>query len=136
MSTLVSRKKRFVFIHLPKTAGTSVTSILEPYAFPPVLSSKTVRNGVHILGHWLHADFTKYTGKWILPLHANASLLEKRFPETDFNSYYRFKIVRSPWALLVSLYEFDKRLRRKFINPRRYYQQATISFGQYIRTKF
>lgn len=135
MSTLVSHKKRFVFIHLAKCAGTSVTSILEPYAFPQILSSKAIRNGVHILGHWLNIDLMNYTGKYILPLHANASTLVRRFPETDFDSYFRFTVVRSPWACLVSRYEFDKRPRKKFTNPRKYYQQDELSFADYVRTR-
>lgn len=28
---LVSHSHRFVFVHIPKTAGTSITQILEPY---------------------------------------------------------------------------------------------------------
>lgn len=135
MSTLVSHKKRFVFIHLAKCAGTSVTSVLEPYAYPPLLSSKAIRNGVHILGHWLNIDLMNYTGQYILPLHANASTLARRFPGIDFASYFRFTVVRSPWARLVSSYEFNKRPRKKFSNPRSFYQQDDMSFADYVRTR-
>ena len=134
MSTLVSHSKGFVFIHLAKCAGTSVTTIFEPYGWPWLLSSKLVRNGVHILGQYTGLDLTKYTGKYVLPLHADADLLVTRFPETDFNTYFRFTVVRSPWALMVSQYEFSRRPRLKYSNPKKYYQQQKTSFSDFVRS--
>lgn len=135
MSTLVSHSKRFVFIHLPKCAGTSVTSLLEGYAYPWLLSSKAVRNTVHILGHWANIDPMNYTGKYIIPLHADADALVQRFPGTDFSSYFRFAVVRSPWSLLVSLYEFNQRSRMRLSHPRRHRQPQASSFSQFIKTR-
>lgn len=135
MATLVSHSKRFVFIHLPKCAGTSVSALLEGYAYPWLLSSKLARNAVHILGHWANIDLMDYTGKYILPLHADADLLVKRFPATDFAYYFRFAIVRSPWSLLVSLYEFNQRPRMRLSHPRRYCQRQDYSFHQFIKSR-
>lgn len=133
MTTLVSIKKRFVFIHLPKCAGTSVTTLLEPYSYPWLLSSKVVRNSLTVLCRWSKVDLFGFTGRYILPMHADAAALVRRFPDIDFSSYYRFTIVRSPWSRLVSNYEFHRRPSRRYADPERFSQFHDISFNQFVR---
>lgn len=134
MSTLVSTEKKFVFIHLPKCAGTSVASLLEPYSYPWLLSAKPIRHSGTIVSHWTSFDPFRYTGKYILPLHANAAELIKRFPAVDFSSYFRFTIVRSPWSLLVSVYEFNRVPRRRLSHPKHYRSFKNSSFKEFLRT--
>lgn len=131
MATIVSFRKKFVFIHITKAAGTSVTNLLKQYSDPPILSSKLVRNGVHIIGHHLGVDLMQYTGRFILPLHSTATMLLSRYPNLNFHDFYRFAIVRNPWDRLVSLYSFSRLPRKRYTHPLQYEQGCQLSFSEF-----
>lgn len=132
MSTIISKRENFIFLHIAKAAGTSVTSVLEPYADRPILNSKLVRNTVHIAGHWLGVNLMQYTGQYILPLHASASVLEKRCPDLVFDSFFKFAFVRNPWDRMVSLYFFSKMKRKRYTHPKKYNESIDLGFADFI----
>ncbi|GAB4214754.1 MAG: hypothetical protein OHK0012_13410 [Synechococcales cyanobacterium] len=132
MSTIVSYRKKFIFIHITKTAGTSVTSVLEPYGDPPILSSKWVRNSIHILEKWLPIRIIPFTGRAILPIHADAKEITTRYQNVDLHSFYRFSFVRNPWDRVVSLYTFRRTSRKKFTNAKKYEKAMSQSFSEFV----
>lgn len=73
---MISHKYKFIFIHIPKTGGTSVEKIFDRKA--------SVRN-------------TRYK-------HSTLQDLEK-LRKVD-NSYFKFSFVRNPWDMTVSMYYF------------------------------
>jgi len=73
---LISHKKKFIFIHIQKTAGSSMVSLLKD----------------HI------PDFTRYMGT-----HDHA-LWAKDKMDFSWNDYYKVAFVRNPWDRLVSWY--------------------------------
>jgi tetratricopeptide (TPR) repeat protein len=85
---LVSLSNEFLFIHIPKTAGTSVTSALKEY------------DDLKLAGH-----------------HKHRSLQEARciLGANKFNTLFSFAIVRNPWDWMVSLYLYY--LRKGVDNP-------------------
>jgi hypothetical protein len=132
MATIISHRKKFIFIHITKTAGTSVTSVLEPYADPPILSGKFIRNSLHILSKYTGVNFYRYTGNYILPLHVNGNELKKRFPDLDFHQFYCFSFVRNPWDRLVSTYTFLRLPRKNITSPKVYKKMSKLSFPKYV----
>lgn len=100
---LVSSKHKFIFVHIYKNAGTSVTHALRPFA----LSEK----------QWLIYRFCK---KLDLPLpfsdphpfhgHITAQDIVDAMGVERFNSYFSFAIVRNPWDWQVSLYKYILKL--------------------------
>jgi len=76
---LISHSHRFVFIHVPKVAGTSIQKALEPYA--------------------------EKGEKYGLPDHAKLSDLEAYLPHV-FKDYFKFAFVRNPWDYEVSMFKY------------------------------
>ena len=102
---LISHKHKFVFIHFPKTAGTSITSALEPYCDKPedILFNRMLSTvGINV--NWFIGPSSWRRGR----KHSSASQVKIMLPENTFNEYFKFAYVRNPWALLVSYYHFIK----------------------------
>jgi len=85
----ISHRHRFVFFASPKTGSRSVRKLLDPYA------------EIHGLrGHEVTEDFPFYNH--MRPLEVRDAFRERGW---DFETYFKFVMVRSPWSRLVSLYE-------------------------------
>lgn len=102
---LISHKYKFVFVHVPNTAGTSITSALQPYCDKPkdVLFNRMLSTvGINV--NWFIGSVTWRRGR----KHTTASQVKIMLPEYYFDEYFKFAYVRNPWALLVSYYHFIK----------------------------
>lgn len=93
---ILSDKKRFIFIHVPKTGGTSITQALKPYATVGVHKQYAVN------GTTLPKEVMK---------HARASVVKRYVASNKWDSYFKFGFVRNPWDLLVSMYHWQKTYR-------------------------
>ena len=79
----INHKHKFIFIHVPKNAGTSI------------------RNSFNINGYDKKVVSRRYP-------HSTCSEIKKYCGEEVWNSYYRFAFVRNPFDRLVSFYHFHK----------------------------
>ena len=76
--------KRFVFIHIPRTAGTAIIEALAqrcPDAVVDVFELK----------------------------HANAMAIRERIGRDEWDHCYRFSVIRSPWDIIASDYRHTVR---------------------------
>lgn len=93
---MISHKHKFIFIHIPKTGGTSIERALEPTISleDPDCHAGHVEGNTLIEGkHWRTIDY------------------QSKFPEL-FDSYFKFMFIRNPWDRMVSRYEW-----RRFLAP-------------------
>lgn len=81
---LLSLRHEFIFIHIYKAAGTSVTHALRPFAREPLLKWRKVPR---------------------LPDHATAAELRDALGDV-FDRCFKFTFVRNPWDWQVSLYHY------------------------------
>jgi len=123
-SMLLSHDHHFLFIHIPKTAGTSIRVSLSPYAAHPekfwenrLLSSLGIN--VNHVGPWKRKRFRP---------HCTAQDVQRNLPADVFDSLFKFVFVRNPWDLLVSLYNFIPS------RPKHRYSRhvATMSFSEFV----
>lgn len=113
---MVSHKHKCIFIHIPKTGGSSVEMKLglfeklewgvqdhrtirafQPVTLPIVLKFMFVR----LMG--MRRSPKGYVGKYILKDYLRLGK-NSRLTQKAYNNYFKFTIVRNPWARVFSWY--------------------------------
>ena len=121
---LVSYEKKFLFVHVPKTAGTSICRALSPFAESPETLPENrllAALGIHVnhIGPWHRKRFRG---------HSTLKIIKRNLPQQVYDDLFRFAFVRNPWDLLVSLYHFISS------RPKHRYAKlvADMSFAEFI----
>jgi hypothetical protein len=122
---ILSTAHSFIFVHVPKTAGTAMTAALDPYA---VTGTRTPLRRVL---RWLplrEAPDRAYFRK-----HETAAAMRAKLGPAVYDGFFRFTVVRNPFDHAVSHYEYLKEFR----NPKKAAEFAAMSFADYLhwRTK-
>jgi hypothetical protein len=95
---LVSKQHNFIFIHIYKNAGTSITAALRPFAL----------NNLQWMTLFILRKLNISTtfDPHPFPSHITASEIIDEVGREKFDSFFSFAIVRNPWDWQVSLYKF------------------------------
>jgi hypothetical protein len=90
---MISHSKNFIFVHVPKTGGQTLTVALLPYAADPKIRNPTPR---------LPAGLSH---------HATLQHYKREFGTAFVRDAFKFAVVRNPWDRAISFYFFNpKRL--------------------------
>ena len=92
---MISTSHRLLFIHVPKTGGNSVASLLDPISDDDLTTRRTRQDGVDRFG--LQNEFG-------LRKHATVAEWQEALGSEVFPQYRSFSVVRNTWDRLISLF--------------------------------
>lgn len=92
---MISHKYKCIFIHIPKTGGSSIQQALidSDSSFEPFTEKYILKNNLPP-----HSNGYNGINKWDIK-HTPA-----RFIKNEYDNYFKFCFVRNPWDLVVSTY--------------------------------
>ena len=149
---IISHRHRFIFLHLPKNAGTSVAAALVEYAAPEwqVRLNRTLKKaGISFLEPMPFKP-TYTTREWVSKAlnmalrktcnqfklapyaywdHISVHDLIEKMGEDGYRAYFSFAIIRNPWARYLSHYNY---LLQNHRHPRHKKIRALGSFDAYL----
>jgi hypothetical protein len=95
---IISHSRKFIFIHIHKTGGTSLERALDPH-----LTWNDLILGGSRFGEQIQAPYAK---KYGLNKHSGVSDIESICGRDILDDYYVFSLVRHPLVRLCSMYNF------------------------------
>ena len=126
---LVNWKKSYIFIHVPKTGGTSITQMLKRDCDRAVLPLRMVGYMFDNSGHTM-PEFTFPLFGY--PYHVRARDLRRLWGDEKYDNLFSFAFVRNPWDLVVSEYFY---IQQKWDHPLKRTVRKLGSFDDYVRWK-
>lgn len=125
---LVSFSHKFIFVRLPKTAGTSLKSVLAPYCpyfLPPGATPEQLQKADDL------KTFCKFKFKDLM-WHSHAWEIRDALPPGVYEDFFKFGVVRNPWDWLLSTYSFIAQLKSHPLHE----TVQPMSFEQYLHWRF
>src|SRR5262249_26917677 len=95
-SGMISLQKRFLFVHIPKTAGNSIQSVLRDYSEDQLVALRNEQDGIERFG--------LRNPKYKVRKHSTLSEYHDALGNEQFRNLYKFTCVRNPWDRMVSYY--------------------------------
>jgi hypothetical protein len=107
----ISQEHKLIFFHIPKTAGTSILSILNRSSMDNNLRIKNIigQNLLKIVKEEQREVDKIYQSKTWPPMHINQTKIRKALELSDISTrnFFEFVIVRNPYDRILSLYNFS-----------------------------
>ena len=140
---IISNSLKYIYVHIHKTAGTSVSTALAP----------TVRWNDIICGSTAYGEKIDalYSAQYGINKHSRADEIKNVVGQTVWGEYFTFAFVRNPYYRTISNYTYFEMLVRKqgirrfwrrFDKKRQIWNWATIkaylatkNFSEFIRHK-
>ena len=93
---MISFQKRFLFVHIPKTAGNSIQSVLRDYSEDQIVALRSEQDGIERFG--------LRNPNYKIRKHSTLAEYRAALGDEQFRSLYKFACVRNPWDRMVSYY--------------------------------
>ncbi|MGR3712685.1 MAG: sulfotransferase family 2 domain-containing protein [Shimia sp.] len=120
---LLSLSHKFLFVHVPKTAGSAIHDTLQPYA---VTQERTL---LRSLSRKLPTK--ENPSKAHFRIHDTAAHIRQKLGADVYDSFLSFAVVRNPFDHAVSHFEYMKQYR----SPKIAQQFADLDFLSYLKLR-
>jgi hypothetical protein len=123
---MISFQKRFLFVHIPKTAGNSIQSILRDYSEDELVALRGEQDGIERFG--------LRNPKYKIKKHSTLAEYKAALGEAQFSGLHKFTCVRNPWDRMVSYYFTPTQNRAAW--DRKKFREAIVkapSVADYLR---
>ena len=117
MALVISKKYKYIFFHLPKNAGVSVSNALinKEYSlilkkFSTSILNKFTSNKNNYYFSLKNKEFFFFNS------HITCFQFYEKFNKKDFDNFYKFAVIRNPWDRMVSRFFYSKKISNKFKN--------------------
>lgn len=117
---IVNNSRKFIFVHVPKAAGTSVTRELSRFTTFRDLEIGGSRYGEKMQD--------MYAARFDLRKHSPARIIAAKAGEAAWRDFFVFAFVRNPHARAYSLYRFLNRWR----DGPHHARVAALTFDQFV----
>jgi len=97
---IINHTHKFVFVHVPKAAGTSVSGM-----FRTLMTYRDLEVGTGQMGREMQGIYARHFG---LTKHAPASRIREVMGIDDWEAYFTIGFARNPFSRLLSIYHFLK----------------------------
>ena len=118
---LISKSKKFIYIHVDRTGGTTFSKAFKEFT-------------LFQWSHRFHQLCLKMFGE-IPVLHLlkeqKALELKSKLSSKEFDSYFKFAMIRNPWEWMVSDYCY----RQQYSYATNYRLISKMSFEEYVKWK-
>ena len=123
---MISLQKRFLFVHIPKTAGNSIQSTLRDYSEDQLVALRKEQDGIERFG--------LRNPNYKIKKHSTLCEYRDALGNEQFRRFYKFTCVRNPWDRMISYYFTPTQSpetwdRRKFGNI----ISKAVSVADYLR---
>jgi Sulfotransferase family len=123
---MISLQKGFLFVHIPKTAGNSIQSVLRDYSEDELVALRSEQDGVERFG--------LRNPNYKIKKHSTLAEYRAALGEKAFGNLYKFTCIRNPWDRMISFYftptqrtqTWDRKKFRKIIS-------RTLPIADYLR---
>ena len=93
---MISLKKGFLFIHIPKTGGNSIQNILRRYSEDKFVTVSSIQDGKE--------RFEIRNDRYDINKHSTLNEYKKVIEPKIFSGLYKFATIRNPYDRLISFY--------------------------------
>lgn len=93
---MLSLQKKFLFVHVHKTAGNSIQSVLRHYSEDEIVASRSHQDGIERFG--------LRNSRFEIKKHSLLSDYRDALGPELFGNLYKFVCVRNPWDRMISFY--------------------------------
>lgn len=93
---MLSFRHNFLFVHIPKTGGNSIQSVMAPYSEDKIVNLNPHQDGVE--------RFEVRRDCFNFVKHSTLSEYSKALNKEIFTRLFKFTVIRNPWDRMISYY--------------------------------